>query len=220
MTLARGRHLSRQQLVLVSGGILGAFLLACNLASQPGSPPPAPPTTTVTATEAPPTTVPCPFEDETLCVFIAKIEPAIESGDIDTILNNALVLGCGSHGSAGPGFDPARDCGQDEFCAHFGALQGEGGCTPVSRIRAAWEEIAVAPIRVRGIAYPAIPGLGLESVELLNGPAILISTGDDEWDWILIAEEESGGWQISALLLQRRQAAKYQTPEEMVIPWP
>lgn len=218
LTSTHARYLSVRLFVYVCVGMPGFIALACNFASQPESPTPAPPATS--ALTAPPTKDLCPLDDDPLCAFIAEIEPAIESGDIDQILLDSMVFDCGTHGIAGPGFDPSQDCGQDEFCVHLGALQGEGGCTPLSRVRAVWESNAVAPIRLRGIVYPAIPGLGLEGVELLSGPAILISTGDDVWDWILFAGEDRGGWKVSALLLQRRQAAKFQTPDEIIIPWP
>ena len=214
------RNWSMRQLAFAISGCFSLSLLACNLTSQILSPAPASQMDANGGVAEAPTAGPCPLEDESLCAFVGKIEPAIEAGDIDLALENAQVFECATHGSAGPGFDPSTDCGQDEFCAQHGALQGGGGCTPLSRIRATWADNSASPIRVRGIVVPTIPGLGLENVEALNGPAILVSTGDAEWDWILFAERVGETWQLSALLLQRREAAMYQTPDEIVIPWP
>jgi len=214
------RHRSMRQLAFVFLGCLSLSLLACNLTSQILSPAPSPQTNAEIGVDEALTAGPCPLEDESLCAFVAKLEPAIEAGDIDLVLENTQAFDCATHGSAGPGFNPSTDCGQDEFCTQHGALQGGGGCTPLSRIRATWANNSAPPIRVRGIVVPTIPGLGLENVEVLNGPAILVSTGDAEWDWIFFAERVGEAWQLSALLLQRREAAKYQTPDEIVIPWP
>jgi hypothetical protein len=73
---------------------------------------------------------------------------------------------------------------------------------------------------LRGIVYPLIPGLDQYGIDELSGPAILVRTDDPEWDWILFCKPADGKWSISAILRQRRSAAQYQTPEDVVIPWP
>lgn len=184
----------------------------------------SPARTLTTAVPAPSTTMAsagdgrCPVSDQSFCAFVRELEPLIETSDIDAILRKTLQYDCRMEGGAGPGWDPDRDCAADAFCSHWGALQAEGSCTPLSHIAETWRSNASDPLSIRGLVYPSLPGL--ETNEILGGPAILVATGDPKWDWILFTRKTGDQWSVSAVLMQRKAAARYQTPDEIVIPWP
>ena len=72
----------------------------------------------------------CPIEDMSFCDFTRDIESFVEDGDFEALLNRADLKDCYEEGGAWPEFEPESDCPPDEYCLHWGIIQGEGGCTP------------------------------------------------------------------------------------------
>jgi hypothetical protein len=163
--------------------------------------------------------LPCPIDDESFCDFVYELQPIVEDSDIEGILARTRQYDCATSGGFHPGWNPEFECSEDSYCVQSGVFEGEGGCTPLSSVRSTWNSNAHRPLILRGIVYPLIPGLDQYGIDELSGPAILVRTDEPEWDWILFCKPADGKWSISAILRQRRSAAQYQTPEDVVVPW-
>jgi len=178
------------------------------------------PASTATITQTPilsQTRIPpdiCPMGDAEFCDFVLTLQPLILNSDIEGILRYAHYDICKS-------FEGWIDCRGETYCLEIGMLQGDGGCEPISDARHFWERYAALPLVITGVVYPIIPGIGLETIEELSGPVILVKTYDEkEHDLLIFCQEYDDRRFISALLLQNETAAQYQTPEQIIIRWP
>lgn len=151
----------------------------------------------------------CPLAYPGFCAFIASMNDLIVAGDIDGILEHTQQKIC-------PDYDEVIDigCHPGELYVEFGVIQGEGYALSVDRLRSTWAGAAEPPRQIRGLCDT--PDVSACS----QGPAILVRTSDDEWDWIFRTRQEGNGWIIHAISIQRRPYEDWQIPPEYVLPWP
>ena len=151
----------------------------------------------------------CPLSDSGFCEFVSFVNDLIVAGDFERILEHTEQGIC-------PDYDEVVDhgCRPGEPYVRFGVLQGEGLLLSLDRIRSAWDEQAEPPRYIRGLCDT--PDVWACS----KGPAILVRTSDDVWDWIFSTQYETGEWSISSITIQRRQYEDLQIPPEVILAWP
>ena len=156
----------------------------------------------------------CPVEDESLCEFVRELEPLVTSLNTSAILDRTAMVCCkGDHAwpdeAASPGFDPTQPC------VRAGVYLGEGACLTAEQFTA--ELVRLGPLSIDHLVYTAesFPGLHVEMAEA----AILVSTGDPEWFLTLFTQEDTGRWQITAVIRVRR-AVLERFPPNAFLSWP
>ncbi len=151
----------------------------------------------------------CPLSYSGFCEFVALVHDLIVAGDFERILERTEQGICPDHDEV---VDPG--CRPGEPYVRFGVLQGEGLLLSVARLRSVWAEQAEPPRQIRGLCdTPTVWACS-------RGPAILIRTSDDDWDWIFSTRQETGEWIISSITIQRREYEDLQIPPEVIVAWP
>ena len=151
----------------------------------------------------------CPLSYSGFCEFVSLVNDLIVAGDFERILARTEQGIC-------PDYDDVVDpgCRPNEPYVRFGVLQGEGLLLSVDRIKSVWAEQAEPPRQIRGLCDT--PNVWACS----KGPAILVRTSDDDWDWIFSTRQETGEWIISSITIQRRKYEDRQIPPEVIFAWP
>ena len=168
----------------------------------------------------PPTKVPCPVTDNTLCSFVEGLKSPVIQGDFAEILANTQVVECPSTDDAASSLDASLAEGETTTCAVWGVLgSGLGGLNPTSTvlIEPAWATYAAPPRNLIALLLP--PYEGIQSTAPPN-PALFIRTSDPLWDWLFFIEEVEGDWQISALMMISRDSEAYPFLVDDQIRWP
>ncbi|HKZ69072.1 MAG TPA: hypothetical protein VJ020_03275 [Anaerolineales bacterium] len=133
----------------------------------------------------------------------------IVAGDFELILAHTQQGICPDH-------DEVVDygCRPGELYVRFGVLQGEGLLLSVEGAKRTWAERAEPPRQIRGLCDT--PDVWACS----KGPAILVRTSDDIWDWIFSTQQEAGIWSIGSITIQRREYEDLQIPPDVILDWP
>lgn len=157
----------------------------------------------------------CPVADDSFCEFARELEAPLANADVDAVLQRTSLHDCTSADVWGDG------CGSDAFCVQYGALRGEGGCTPISQFKKLWGNSAKGPLAICGLIYPrlAVPWLDVEKHSYLSGPVVLVTNkSDPRFDLALFTEKLESSWRITAILLSGKNCGG----QEMgaVLPWP
>jgi hypothetical protein len=156
----------------------------------------------------------CLIDDESYCDFMRELEPLVAAQDVAAILSRVELRCCmGDLAPSDALGDPEFDA--DEECVRSGVILGEGSCTPVSKFGERWAEDA--PFKVSFILLPE--DMPFESASIRDGPAVLVSTGDPEWDLVIATKKDGDDWVITAIVGIRKEVL-IQFPAETFLPWP
>lgn len=159
----------------------------------------------------------CPVADDSFCEFVRELEAPLGSADVGAILQRTVLHDCASADVWDDG------CGSDASCVEYGALQGEGGCTPISEFKRYWGNEVKAPLSICGIVYPrlAVPWLDVEKHSYLSGPVVLVTNNSDpRFDLAFFTQKLENGWRITAILLTGKNCGGESIPRGVVLPWP
>jgi hypothetical protein len=143
------------------------------------------------------------------CAFLASMNDLIIAGDIDGILEHTEQKICPEHDE---GIDIG--CQPGELYVRFAVIQGEVWSDSVDRLRSTWAGAAGPPRQIRGLCDTP------DVLACSQGPAILVRTSDDKWDWIFQTRQDGGEWIIHTIAIQRRPYEDLQIPPEYILPWP
>jgi hypothetical protein len=153
----------------------------------------------------------CPIDDSSFCEFVEELEPLLRQTNSGAVWDRT-ALECCKGDFAWPGeevIDPQARC------IRSGAFRGEGTCLTDEQ----FQEFLIrhAPLSVDHLVYTAdvFSDLRIDMGET----AILVSTGDPEWFLVVFAEEDSGEWQVTAIL-QVSRASMVQFPDSAFVSWP